>query len=86
MAGEADTDQSDKLVEEVEMMLAGVCVCCLVCFCECVWIRSQTNTKLNVTLFRGGLLVSAGPQHNFNQGTVFNHRSTLKFALFKAAA
>ena len=47
---QADTDQSDKLVEEVEMMLAGVCVCVLFVWCVFVSVcgfpakKTQKNT------------------------------------------
>ena len=39
--------------------------------------HKQINNNNIASFFWGGLLISAGPQHNFNRGRCFNHRSTL---------
>ena len=53
----------------VEMMLAGVVVCVVWCVFVCVWIPRKKKKKLYLGV--GGLLISAGPQHNFNRGRLF---------------
>ena len=64
-----------------------MCVVWCVFVSVCVWIPRQKNTKNNnITLFRGGLLISAAPQHNFYRGRFFNHRSTLSLPLVASFA
>ena len=65
------------------MMLAGVCVCVCVCCLVCFFVsvcgfpgEKQKEQKKHI-ISGGGLLISAGPQNNFNRGRLFNHRSTV---------